>query len=142
MNDNTYISLAIMDRVSEEILNQGMTYSQFSKKLGFTPPYFSSRYHSGQAPTTKSLYMYAKALNVSVEYLLTGKGDKTFKPFDVSLKKLVEAYEGKKYIEKIPNKLSSNIFYIKHKKHHDVNIRTLLNYADFLKIPAIKLMGG
>lgn len=141
--DNEYISLAVMDRVSDEILRQGMNYSQFSKKLGFTAPYFSSRYHSGQSPTTKSLYMYAEALNISVEYLLTGKGDKTFKPFDVNLKTLIEVYDKvKRKYGKVPNKLSSNIFYIKHKKHQDVNIRTLFNYADFLKTPAVKLMGG
>lgn len=97
MDESHYLSLAVMDRVANEIINQGMTYSQFSKKLGYTPPYFHARYNSGQSPMTKKLYMYAEALNISVEYLLTGKGDKTFRPFNVNLNKLIELYNNKRH---------------------------------------------
>jgi transcriptional regulator with XRE-family HTH domain len=136
-NEHYYRAINIMDRVDELREKKGICKTQIGKQQGFTPPYYHSFYNGCRAIRINSLYNIAKVLNVSVEYLLTGKNQDMFKDFKLDFDMILNNDK-----TGVPTRLRVIKHYLKTGKAKDISVKTLFEFEHYLKIPAIKLIGG
>lgn len=136
-NNNYYRALAIMDRVESIREEKNITKCYIGKILGYTKPWYHSAYNSFRTLKISTLIKFAEVLDVSVEYLLTGKNKKDYKPFNVNYDLL---FQQKK--RGIPIHLRPIKTQIKKGRTKSITIKTLFEFEEFYKIPAIKLIGG
>lgn len=136
-NEHYYTALNIMDRIEEIRINKNIQRTQFGDDLGFTKAYYYAFYNSCRIIKTSSLINFAKILNVSVEYLLTGKNLTQYKDFKLDFNKIINCKA-----QKLPNSLKVIKCKLKKGVTKDINIKTLFEFEYYIKIPAIKLIGG
>lgn len=136
-NEHYYRAINIMDIIDELREKKGICKTQIGKQQGFTPPYYHSFYNGCRAIRINSLYNIAKVLNVSVEYLLTGKKQDTFKDFKLDFSNIINNDK-----TGVPTRLRVIKHYLKSGKAKDISVKTLFEFEHYLKIPAIKLIGG
>lgn len=132
-----YIALAIMDRVEEMRLEKNIPKVKFGKELGFTTPYYHVLYNRCGTLRINTLIKVAKVLDVSVEYILSGKNYDVYKPFKIDYTILLTTIR-----KGMPLKLRVIKSMLKHNPNKHIMIKTLFEFEDFLKTPAIKLIGG
>ena len=77
--DAYYDSLSVYDRVVEEAIKKYSNLSKFADELGLC----RSTFYNKISLRTDNLLKYAKVLNISVNYLLTGKKKDVYKPIEV-----------------------------------------------------------
>lgn len=136
-NDNYYRALAIMDRVESVREEKNISKCYIGKTLGYTRPWYYAAYNSFRTLRVSTLVKFAEVLDVSAEYLLTGKNKKEYKPFKVNYDLL---FQQKK--RGIPVHLRPIKTQIKKGRTKSILIKTLFEFEEFYKIPAIKLIGG
>lgn len=136
-NENYYRALNIIDRIEELRLEKGIGKTVFGKKLGYTRQYYYSSYDNCRCIKVRTLNTMAKALDVSIEYLLTGKNKQSYKEFEVNFNMIVTSK-----MKKLPNYLQSIRSYLKSGRCKDLNTKSLFEFEQYSKIPAIKLIGG
>lgn len=68
------------ERVNELLKSQKTTQDWLASQLGVKPGGFRSAISRGQAPSVYKAYTIAKALGVSVEYLVTGEDTACWRP--------------------------------------------------------------
>ena len=136
-NEHYYRALNIMDRVEEIRLEKNIKKTDIGKELGYTKAYYQACYDSCRTLKVSTLIKFAKAVNVSVEYFLTGRNKQEFKSFEFNL----DVIKNTK-IKYIPNSLKVIKCRLKKEKAKDITIKTLFEFEKFYKIPAIKLIGG
>lgn len=77
-DDAYYDSMSVYDRVVEEAIQKYSNLSKFANELGLDKTSF---YHKISL-RTDTLLKCAKVLNISVNYLLTGKKKDVYKPIE------------------------------------------------------------
>ena len=77
-DDAYYDSMSVYDRVVEEAIKKYSNLSKFADELGLC----RSTFYNKISLRTDNLLKYAKVLNISVNYLLTGKKKDVYKPVE------------------------------------------------------------
>lgn len=77
-DDAYYDSLSVYDRVVEEAIKKYSFLSKFADEVGFC----RSAFYNKISLRTDNLLKCAKVLNISVNYLLTGKKKDVYKPIE------------------------------------------------------------
>ena len=77
-DDAYYDSMSVYDRVVEEAIQKYSNLSKFANELGLC----RSTFYNKVSLRTDNLLKYAKVLNISVNYLLTGKEKDIYKPIE------------------------------------------------------------
>ena len=99
--------------LKDEMSYQGLTTKELAEKSGVNKRTIDHYLRSDpQEPSVMNAYKIAKALNVSIEYLLTGKEYSGFVPFTGQLQNLVDDFqsladEQQKIVCKLVQMLSS-----------------------------------
>lgn len=125
----------ILDRLNEfNIVND----CQFSKKLGMHPAWWARYYRRDLCcPKVLKLYEFAKKLDVSFEYLLTGRHKGSFVELKLDIKNIWKNYR----VKKISNqKLSALVHYIKIGATKDIHVDSLFAFSGALGIEPVKLL--
>jgi transcriptional regulator with XRE-family HTH domain len=136
-NNNYYRALAIMDRIEEIREEKGIGKTIVGKTLGYSRQYYYSAYDNCRCLKVKTLDRIAKILDVSLEYLLTGKNKEPYKKIDINFDLIKNTK-----IKKLPNYLQSTRSYLRSGRCTDLNTKSLFEFEEYSKIPAIKLIGG
>ena len=76
--DAYYDSMSVYDRVVEEAIQKYSNLSKFANELGLC----RSTFYNKVSLRTDNLLKYAKVLNISVNYFLTGKKKDVYKPVE------------------------------------------------------------
>ena len=77
-DDAYYDSMSVYDRVVEDAIQKYSNLSKFAKELGLN----RSTFYNKISLRTDNLLKCAKVLNISVNYLLTGKKKDVYKPVE------------------------------------------------------------
>lgn len=136
-NEHYYRALNVMDRIDEIREEKGIIKTEFGKQLGHTMPYYHVTYNGFRIIKFSTLVNFAKVLDISVEYLLTGRNKDIFKPVKLDLE-LISSKRGKRF----PNYLRVIKHYIKQGRTKDINLKTLFEFEHYLNIPVTNLLRG
>lgn len=136
MSDNYYVCLEIIDRISHEALKKYITYSKFSQACGYPKSWWYKVIDSGCSITYQTLNKVAEALNLSVEYLITGKDRGEFKK-DTSL-----AYIGKLKLRRGEESMYAIRSRLRKNLQHDVHLTTLFHLADITGLSVMNILRG
>lgn len=136
-NDHYYRALNIMNRVEEVRTERKISRTTFGKQLGHTIAYYQAFYDSCRAIKVMSVIKFAKVLDVSVEYLLTGKKKEPYKEFNLNYDYIINSK-----VKGLPNSLKVIKSKLKLGHCSDMSTKTLYEFEKQLKVPAIKLIGG
>lgn len=130
--DAYYDSLSVYDRVVEEAISKYGTLYQFAKAVGVTKCLFYNKF----TLRTDNLLKCAKVLNISVNYLLTGKKKDVYKP--------IEARYTMVRTQKFPKNTDNTLLVIRSqlnkgiKKH--LTVRSVLRFANAFKCEPVDII--
>ena len=130
--DAYYDSLSVYDRVVEEAIKKYSNLSKFANELGLC----RSTFYNKVSLRTDNLLKYAKVLNISVNYLLTGKKKDVYKP--------VEARYTMIRTQKLPKNTDNCLLVVKCqlnkgiKKH--LTVRSVLRFAKAFKCEPVDII--
>lgn len=136
-NENYYRALNIIDRIEEIREEKRIGKTIIGKTLGCSKQYYYSAYDNCRCLKVKTLDRIAKILDVSLEYLLTGKNKEPYKKIDINFDLIKNTK-----IKKLPNYLQSTRSYLRSGRCTDLNTKSLFEFEEYSKIPVIKLIGG
>lgn len=137
LNDNYYRALDIINRIEEIREEKNITRTEFGKQMGLSQSYYYVVYDNCRIIRINTLVKIAKILNISIEYLFTGKNKQPFKDFKINYDKIINA----KTI-KMPNRLRVIKSNLKRNKTSNIMLKTIFDFERQLNISAIKLIGG
>lgn len=131
-DDAYYDSLSVYDRVVEEAIKKYRFLSKFSDEVGLC----RSTFYNKISLRTDNLLKYAKVLNISVNYLLTGKKKDVYKPIEprytmIRMQKLPKNTENCLRVEKC--QLNKGI-----KKN--LTVKSILRFAKALKCEPVDII--
>ena len=135
-NEHYYRALNIMDRVEELREEKRVSRYEIGKNLKHTGAYYQAFYDACRTIRVSTLVNFAKALDVSVEYLLTGKNKKPYKDFKVDFKIIKE-----NNVKYLPNRLQVIKGRLKRGVCNNLSVKSLFEFENYYKIPANKLLG-
>lgn len=144
MDDNYYLSLAVLDRINEEVIAKFGGPCIFAKHLKKTRTYWTDLLRSRYSIQVDTFIRLAEAVGVSVEYLLTGKNKQPYKPVEVCYDVLLAKYQdyicNKRYLcgAIIPHTLKVLTGIIK-KRKCNITLTTLFRFEDLLHTSAYQL---
>ena len=130
--DAYYDSMSVYDRVVEEAIQKYSNLSKFANELGLC----RSTFYNKVSLRTDNLLKYAKVLNISVNYLLTGKKKDVYKP--------VEARYTMIRTQKLPKNTENCLRVVKCqlnkgiKKH--LTVRSVLRFAKVFKCEPVDII--
>ena len=130
--DAYYDSLSVYDRVVEEAIKKYSNLSKFADELGLC----RSTFYNKVSLRTDNLLKCAKVLNISVNYLLTGKKKDVYKP--------VEARYNMIRTQKLPKNTDNCLRVVKCqlnkgiKKH--LTVRSVLRFAKAFKCEPVDII--
>jgi transcriptional regulator with XRE-family HTH domain len=78
------VSRNVGDRIKQRRLELGWTQDQICEKVGLSKSFFSELENGKRSVSAENLLEIARALSVSLDYLMTGKASKE-KPTEVSI---------------------------------------------------------
>lgn len=130
--DAYYDSLSVYDRVVEEAIQKYSNLSKFAKELGLC----RSTFYNKISLRTDNLLKCAKVLNISVNYLLTGKKKDVYKPIEarytmIRTRKLPKNTEN--CLRVVKCQLNKGI-----KKH--LTVRSVLRFAKAFKCEPVDII--
>ena len=132
-DDNAYYdSMSVYDRVVEEAIKKYSNLSKFANELGLDKTSFYNKI----SLRTDTLLKCAKFLNISVNYLLTGKKKDVYKP--------IEARYTMIRTQKLPKNTDSCLRVVKCqlnkgiKKH--LTVRSVLRFAKAFKCEPVDII--
>jgi hypothetical protein len=133
-DDNYYACLAIVDRLDKIREEKGISYASVGKMLGFSPAYYN------QIPVRagihiSTLFNLARVLDVSIGYIITGKGDQTYVPLRVDVEKIL----GTKFRKGASNCVRVKRHRMRNGAPYDVSLKTLLDFSDAFKTDIMTL---
>jgi len=76
------MSDAITERIRQAMTMRAVGFNEFDRKLGYSEGYTSRTLSKGRRPRADTVRRLAQILDVSAEWLITGKGALTFYPAD------------------------------------------------------------
>ena len=130
--DAYYDSLSVYDRVVEEAIKKYSNLSKFADELGLN----RSTFYNKISLRTDNLLKCAKVLNISVNYLLTGKKKDVYKPIE-------ECYSMIR-TQKLPKNTDNCLLVVKcqlnkgTKKH--LTVRSVLRFAKAFKCEPVDII--
>ena len=130
--DAYYDSLSVYDRVVEEAIKKYSNLSKFADELGLC----RSTFYNKISLRTDNLLKCAKVLNISVNYLLTGKKKDVYKP--------IEAHYTMIRTRKLPKNTDNCLLVVKCqlnkgiKKH--LTVRSVLRFAKAFKCEPVDII--
>ena len=71
------------DRISAILNEKGMSKAELSRRTGISQNAITNYCKNVRLPDTTSIYLIAQALDILVEWLLTGEGEKHHHPIEV-----------------------------------------------------------
>ena len=131
-DDAYYDSMSVYDRVVEEAIKKYSNLSKFADELGLN----RSTFYNKISLRADNLLKYAKVLNISVNYLLTGKKKDVYKP--------VEARYTMIRTQKLPKNTENCLRVVKCqlnkgiKKH--LTVRSVLRFAKAFKCEPVDII--
>lgn len=130
--DAYYDSLSVYDRVVEEAIKKYSNLSKFANELGLC----QSTFYNKVSLRTDNLLKCAKVLNISVNYLLTGKKKDVYKPIEarytmIRTRKLPKNTEN--CLRVVKCQLNKGI-----KKH--LTVRSILRFAKAFKCEPVDII--
>ena len=138
MNDDAYYKcLDILDRINDEAVSKFGSGYAFSKALGRDKSFWNSHYGNVIFPRLKNIVIYSKLLDVSVEYLLTGKNKQKYEPCEINYQNIYTEYKNHKIPVDKCYKLAPIMFKVK--RGSSVNLGTLIELSDMFNISAYDL---
>lgn len=138
-----YEALGITQRCCDELLFKFGTLSKASRKFGYLKPVFY-QYSFGLASFSSSkIFEIAKKLNLSVEYLITGKNRAEYIPFEYGLENILKEHKKLEWGDS-PDFGSYQVILhlIKKKPKKSIRISTLLELSRVYKKSVTYLIGG
>lgn len=133
MSDDAYYrALAVVDRIGTCALEKYKNWLEFTKACGLNERYFYNIYNQCVSMRFSTLIKFAQNLNLSVEYLLTGKNKAPFNN-DCSLKYITKINCGK--YAKVKHQLKIG-------KSKTLNIRTLFQIEQETGKDIMKILRG
>ena len=130
--DAYYDSMSVYDRVVEEAIKKYSNLSKFADELGLN----RSTFYNKISLRADNLLKYAKVLNISVNYLLTGKKKDVYKP--------IEARYTMIRTQKLPKNTDNCLRVVKCqlnkgiKKH--LTVRSILRFAKAFKCEPVDII--
>lgn len=130
--DAYYDSLSVYDRVVEEAIKKYSNLSKFANELGLC----RSTFYNKVSLRTDNLLKCAKVLNISINYLLTGKKKDVYKP--------IEARYTMIRTRKLPKNTDNCLLVVKCqlnkgiKKH--LTVRSVLRFAKAFKCEPVDII--
>ena len=131
-DDAYYDSLSVYDRVVDEAIQKYSNLSKFADELGLC----RSTFYNKISLRTDNLLKCAKVLNISVNYLLTGKKKDVYKPIE-------ECYTVIR-TQKLPKNTDNCLRVVKCqlnkgiKKH--ITVRSVLRFAKAFKCEPVDII--
>ena len=131
-DDAYYDSLSVYDRVVDEAIQKYSNLSKFADELGLC----RSTFYNKISLRTDNLLKCAKVLNISVNYLLTGKKKDVYKP-------IAECYTVIR-TQKLPKNTDNCLRVVKCqlnkgiKKH--ITVRSVLRFAKAFKCEPVDII--
>ena len=131
-DDAYYDSLSVYDRVVEEAIQKYSFLSKFANELGLC----NTSFYDNISLRTDTLLKCAKVLNISVNYLLTGKKKDVYKP--------IEARYTMVRTQKLPKNTDNCLLVVKCqlnkgiKKH--LTVRSVLRFAKAFKCEPVDII--
>ena len=131
-DDAYYDSMSVYDRVVEEAIKKYSNLSKFADELGLN----RSTFYNKISLRADNLLKYAKVLNISVNYLLTGKKKDVYKP--------IEARYTMIRTQKLPKNTDNCLLVVKCqlnkgiKKH--LTVRSILRFAKAFKCEPVDII--
>ena len=131
-DDAYYDSLSVYDRVVDEAIQKYSNLSKFADEVGL----YKTSFYNKISLRTDTLLKCAKVLNISVNYLLTGKKKDVYKP--------VEARYTMIRTRKLPKNTDNCLLVIKCqlnkgiKKH--LTVRSVLRFAKAFKCDPVDII--
>ena len=131
-DDAYYDSLSVYDRVLDEAIKKYSNLSKFADELGLC----RSTFYNKISLRTDNLLKYAKVLNISVNYLLTGKKKDVYKP--------IEARYTMVRTQKLPKNTENCLRVVKCQlnkciKNH-LTVRSVLRFAKAFKCDPVDII--
>lgn len=136
-NEHYYRSLNIMDRIEEVRLKKHISRVEFGDRLGKSKAYYQAFYDACRGLRIESVINFAKILDVSVDYLLSGKKEEPYRDFKLDFSKITTSK-----VRKLPNTLKVIKCNLKKNKIKSMTVKTLFEFEHYLSISAIELIGG
>ena len=138
MSDQSYyITLAVIDRISELAIGKFGSFSAFSKKMGWKSPRWGVLYNNGRCINFNTLVRIAKVLDLSIEYLLTGKNKSSYIEENLSVRNLALMK-----IHGASNSIYSVLSKIRNNKQKDIGLITLFDIEEVSKKDIRQLLRG
>ena len=131
-DDAYYDSMSVYDRVVDEAIKKYSNLSKFADELGLN----RSTFYNKISLRTDTLLKCAKALNISVNYLLTGKKKDVYKP--------IEPHYTMIRTQKLPKNTDNCLLVVKCqlnkgiKKH--LTVRSILRFAKAFKCEPVDII--
>ena len=135
-NECYYMALNVVDRLEEIRQQKNISKYQIGKNLGHTGAYYQAFYDSCKTPKISTLIKLAKSIDVSIEYLLTGKNKDSFIEFNLNYELITNTK-----IKYLPNRLQVIKGRLKRQETNDFALKSLFEFEKYYNIPAIKLIG-
>jgi transcriptional regulator with XRE-family HTH domain len=133
-NEHFYCAIDIIEKIEKLRQEKKIPKKEIGKRLGYTVQYYYALYDSYRVLTVKSLKGIAKALDVNVGYLLGSMPISKYEDFEVDYSSII------KNKAKFPKNLATIRSKIKNNTTKNITIKTLLEFEQILKIPAIELI--
>lgn len=132
-----YQALNVVDKIEEIREEKNISKVELGKKLGVTDPYYHSIYNCCRVLRIDTLYRIAEVLDVSVGYFLNNEKRQPFKSFKINYSKIINDKT-----LRLPNRLKVTKSKLRYNPNKNITLKLLFEYEYYLKIPAIKLIGG
>lgn len=130
--DAYYDSLSVYDRVVDEAIQKYSNLSKFADEVGLC----RSTFYNKISLRTDNLLKYAKVLNISVNYFLTGKKKDVYKP--------IEARYTMVRIQKLPKNIDNCLRVEKCQLNKGIKknltVRSVLRFANAFKCEPIDII--
>jgi len=93
MGSNLKMNKALAERMEEAILESGMSQANISRAMSVDPSCITRWKKQTYRPRTKQLQQFADIVGVEVEWLLTGRGERTTTKTEKKRKPETEGHE-------------------------------------------------
>ena len=133
-NDYFYCAIDIIEKIEKLRQEKKIPKKEIGKRLGYTVQYYYSLYNSNKVMTVNTLIGVARALDVNVGYLLGNMPMGKYEDFKVDYSTIIK--NKAKYSPTLATIRSK----IKNKTTKNITVKTLLEFEQVLKIPAIELI--
>lgn len=136
-SDSYYDALRVLDRLEEVRERKGINKIYMATSLGYSPQYYYKILDFSQVIRLELLRKFSQVLDVSLEYILTGKNYSEYKDVTISYEKFLQLYDSRRYSVKIPNRMTASICNLRKGKTKNLSIPILFEFESLYKLKSI-----